>query len=55
MHFLVECNRLSNLRHGFIQAMKNILMTSNTKARIDEVFTNPEKANLMVIYSLIQK
>ena len=39
VHFLVECSRLSSLRQGFIQAMRNILITSNTKSRIDEVLT----------------
>ena len=29
VYFLEECSRLSNLRQGFIQAMRNILMTSN--------------------------
>ena len=67
VHFLVECSRFSNLRQGFIQSMRNILMTSNTKSRIDEVLANPEKStqlildssvharNATVIYSLIQK
>ena len=53
VHFLVECSRFSNLRQGFIQSMRNILMTSNTKSRIDEVLTNPEKATQLILDSSV--
>ena len=53
VYFLVECSRLSNLRQGFIQAMRNILMTSNTKSRKDEVLTNPEKATHLILDSSV--
>ena len=53
VYSLVECSRLSNLRQGFIQAMRNILMTSNTKSRIDEVLTNPEKATQLILDSSV--
>ena len=53
VHFLVECSRFSNLRQGFIQSMRNILKTSNTKSRIDEVLTNPEKATQLILDSSV--
>ena len=53
MNFLVECSRLSNIRQGYIQAMRNIRMTSNTKARIDEVLTNSEKATQLILDSSV--
>ena len=53
VHFLVECSRFSELRQGFIQAMRNILMASNTKSRIDEVLTNPEKATQLILDSSV--
>ena len=33
--------------------MNNILMTSNTKSRIDEVLTNPEKATQLILDSSV--
>ena len=54
VHFLVECSRFSNLRQGLIQSMRNILMTSNTKSRIDEVLTNQEKATQLILDSSVR-
>ena len=33
--------------------MRNILMASNTKSRIDEVLTNPEKATQLILDSSV--
>ena len=45
MHFLVECSSLSYIRQGFIQSLKDTLITKNAETCVMEIITDPKKSS----------
>ena len=53
MHFLVECSKLSNIRQGFIQSLKDTLITKNAETCVNEIIADPEKVTQLILGSSV--